>query len=250
MIIGLEVYKYETNDRINKSIMNDEKGCLMAVKTDRNKSESTFSSNAAENGRVILYLRISTDRQDMDGQRLACLQSANERGLVVTKIFEVEVSSRKDTAIRRVDELMQDLRSGDTLILSELSRLGRSLTEVVHAINLLVARKVRVIVVKQGIDIQDGKQDMAGKVMVAMFSLLAELERDLISERTCMALAAKRAAGIKLGRPKGSTGKSVLDDKRTSIEELLKFQVSKAAIARMMSVSKSTLHSYIASRGI
>lgn len=222
----------------------------MSNKTDRKKSDKTFFSNTDENGRVIAYLRVSTDRQDMDGQRLAVLDHARKLGLVVSKMFEVEMSSRKDTTSRRVDELLLDLKSGDTLILSELSRLGRSLTEVVHAINQLVARNVRVIVVKQGIDIQDGKQDMAGKVMVAMFSLLAELERDLISERTSMALAARRAAGVKLGRPKGATGKSILDDKRQSIEELLKFQVSKAAIARMMSVSKSTLHSYISSRGI
>jgi DNA invertase Pin-like site-specific DNA recombinase len=222
----------------------------MAAKTDRNKSKSTFSSVAPVAGRVIAYLRVSTDRQDLDGQRLAVLDHARQLGLVVTKIFEIEISSRKDTSVRRVDELMSDLESGDTLILSELSRLGRSLTEVVHAINQLVSRKVRVIVVKQGIDVQDGIQDMASKVMVAVFSLMAELERDLISQRTTMALAARRAAGVKLGRPKGSTGKSVLDGRRAAIEELLRHKVSQAAIARMMSVSKSTLQSFMANRGI
>jgi len=222
----------------------------MGTKTARKKAAQTFSSNATATGRVIAYLRVSTDKQDMDGQRLAVLEHARQLGLVVTKVIEVEVSSRRDTASRRVDELMTDLSTGDTLILSELSRLGRSLTEVVHAINELVMRKVRIIVVKQGIDIQEGKQDMAGKVMVTMFSLLAELERDLISERTTMALAARRAAGVKLGRPKGAVGKSVLDGKNSTIEELLRHRVSKSAIARMLSVSKSTLSSYITSRGI
>jgi DNA invertase Pin-like site-specific DNA recombinase len=222
----------------------------MNTKTGRKNTTSTFSSNAARTGSVIAYLRVSTDRQDMDGQRLAVLEHARQLGLVVSKVIEVEVSSRKDTSSRRIDELMSDLSNGDTLILSELSRLGRSLTEVVHAINQLVLRKVRVIVVKQGIDIQEGKQDMAGKVMVAIFSLLAELERDLISERTTMALAARRAAGVKLGRPKGSTGKSVLDGRRSAIEELLRHKVSKSAISRMMSVSKSTLHSYLSTRCI
>jgi DNA invertase Pin-like site-specific DNA recombinase len=223
----------------------------MQTKIDRKKSISTFSSNDAQNGKVIAYLRVSSAlKQDVEGQKFLVLDHARKLSMIIDEFIEVEMSSRKDTVSRRIDELMGKLNPGDVLILSELSRFGRSLSEVVQAINQLVARKVRVIVVKQNIDIQDGKQDMSSKVTVAMFSLMAELERDLISERTKMALDARRAAGVRLGRPKGSSGKSVLDDKRQTIEELLKFQVSQAAIARMMSVSKSTLHSYITSRGI
>lgn len=223
----------------------------MQTKIDRKKSISTFSSNDTQNGKVIAYLRVSSAlKQDVEGQKYLVLDHARKLGLFINEFIEVEMSSRMDTVSRRIDELMGKLNPGDILILSELSRFGRSLSEVVQAVNHLAARNVRIIVVKQGIDIQGGVQDMSSKVMVAMFSLMAELERDLISERTKMALAARRAAGVRLGRPKGSTGKSVLDGKRQSIEELLQFKVSKSAIARMMSVSKSTLHSYITSRGI
>jgi DNA invertase Pin-like site-specific DNA recombinase len=223
----------------------------MQPKTNRKNSQSRFLSNEVITAqRVIAYLRVSTTEQQVDGQKLAVLDHARKLGMVVDEFFEVEMSSRKDTVSRRIDELMEKLRQGDVLILSELSRFGRSLSEVVQAVNHLAARNVRIIVVKQGIDIQGGVQDMSSKVMVAMFSLMAELERDLISERTRMALSARRAAGVKLGRPKGVTGKSVLDDKKTAIEELLRHRVSKSAIARMMSVSKSTLHSFLNTRGI
>jgi len=171
-------------------------------------------------------------------------------GLIIDEIMELEISSRKDLVARRVDELTDKLFGGDVLIVSELSRLGRSLTEVVSLINALTDKGVRIIAVKQGLDIKDGTQDMAGKVMVAIFSLLAELERDLISDRTRMALAARRAAGVKLGRPKGLKGHSKLDDKLEAITQLLRHRVSKSAIARMMGVGKSTLVDYVRSRRI
>lgn len=223
-------------------------GRLMASKTERKNTNQTFSPTAPNSGRTIAYLRVSTDRQDVDGQRLVVLDHARSLGLVIDEIIEMEISSRKSLTARRVDELTERLGAGDTLLVSELSRLGRSLTEVVSLINALVASRVRVIAVKQGIDIKDGKADMAGKVMVAMFSLLAELERDLISERTKSALAARKRDGVRLGRPKGSTGVSRLDDKRDTIQELLRHRVSRSAIARMLGVGKTTVNDYIKSR--
>lgn len=222
----------------------------MPSATERKKSETTFSPNATNQQRVIAYLRVSTNQQDVDGQRLTVLDHAQRLGLVVDEIMELEISSRKNLVARRVNELTEKLAAGDVLIVSELSRLGRSLSEVVSLINSMVAMGIRIIAVKQGVDIKDGKQDMAGKVMVAIFSLLAELERDLISERTKMALNARRAAGVTLGRPKGSTSYSKLDDKLEAITQLLRHRVSKSAIARMMGVGKSTLADYVRSRRI
>jgi DNA invertase Pin-like site-specific DNA recombinase len=222
----------------------------MAAKTDRKNAEETFSPIPGSGGRVIAYLRVSTDRQDMDGQRLAVLDHARQLGLVVSKFIEAEVSSRKNIVERRIDEFMSELVTGDTLICSELSRIGRSLTEVVQTVNQLAARKVRVIAIKQGIDIRDGQQDMSSKVMVAMFSLLAELERDLISERTKMALAARKSSGVRLGRPPGRSSRSKLDGQLDAISELLRHQVSKSAIARMVGTSRSTLDDFIKSRRV
>lgn len=196
---------------------------------------------------TLAYIRVSTDKQDLKNQRLEILEYARKNGLTVDEFIEVEISSRKDKDKRRINELFGKLIAQDTLIVSELSRLGRSTAEVINMVNALIEMKVRFIAIKQNIII-NGKNDMQTKIMITMFSLFAELERDMISSRTIQALAAKRAQGIKLGRPKGALGSSKLDDKREHIEELLKHKVAKAAIARMLGVSRITLHNYIESR--
>ncbi len=121
----------------------------------------------------------------------------------------------------QIDELLSVLESGDRLIVSELSRLGRSTGEVIQLVKDLTNKKVEFIAIKQGLLINslNGK-DIASKVMITIFSLLAELERDLISERTRTALSRAKATGKKLGRPKGP-GKSRLDGRETEIKGLL-----------------------------
>jgi DNA invertase Pin-like site-specific DNA recombinase len=161
----------------------------------------------------------------------------------------VEISSRKDKDKRRITELFDKLKGEDTLIVAELSRLGRSTVEVISMVNTLIDMKVRFIAIKQNLVI-NGKNDIQTKVMITMFSLFSELERDMISNRTVEALKAKRAAGIKLGRPNGRLGISRLDDKRGHIQELLNHRVSKSAIARMLRVSRTTLIEFIDSRNI
>ena len=101
------------------------------------------------------------------------------------------ISSRKTSKQRRIDELLQLLNKTDALIVTELSRLGRSTAEVIALVNALVQRDIRLIAIKQNLDIQ--QQDMNSKVIVTLFSLFSELERDLISLRTKEALSAKRA---------------------------------------------------------
>ena len=128
---------------------------------------------------------------------------------------------------RRIEELLGELAAGDRLVVSELSRLGRSLSQVIQIVDELVKRKVRFIAIKEAIRFE-GKQDMQTKVMVALFGLFAEVERDLISERTKEGLAAARAKGRLLGRPKGSLGTSKLDGKEGEIRMLLEKEVSKA----------------------
>jgi DNA invertase Pin-like site-specific DNA recombinase len=107
---------------------------------------------------------------------------------------EVTVSSRKTSKQRRIDDLLERLAASDTLIVTEMSRLGRSTTEVIGLVNQLIARSIRVIVIKQNLDLN--RHDMGSKIMVTVFSLLAELERDLISLRTKEALAAKKVRGL------------------------------------------------------
>ena len=119
---------------------------------------------------------------------------------------------------------MSEIDSNDTVITTELSRLGRSTSEVIDLVNALIQKQVRVISIKQKLDITD--HDMTSKVMVTMFSLFAELERDLISIRTKEALANKKVNGVKLGKPKGTIQKSKFDKDVDRIKELLDLGLS------------------------
>lgn len=199
--------------------------------------------------KTLAYIRVSTDSQDLKNQRLEILEYARKSNLNVDEFIEIEVSSRKDKGQRRIDELFTKLSEGSTLIVSELSRLGRSTAEVINMVNSLIGMKVKFIALKQNLVI-NGQSDMTTKITITMFSLFAELERDLISSRTVQALAAKKAQGIILGRPKGALGTSKLDDKKEQIQELLKHGVAKSAIARILKVSRTTLLDFIESRNI
>jgi len=198
---------------------------------------------------VLSYIRVSTNTQDVKNQRYEILEYARTHDLTIDQFIEIEISSRKDRKQRRIEEVLQKLSPGDTLIVSELSRLGRSTGEVIELVNELVRKKVRFIAIKQNLSINNG-HDMTSKIVVTLFGLMAELERDLISMRTREALAAKKAQGKILGRPKGSLGKSKLDGREDEIIRLLKSKVSKAAIARITGVSWLTLDRFIKSRGL
>ncbi|HNQ64111.1 MAG: hypothetical protein ILNGONEN_02487 [Syntrophorhabdaceae bacterium] len=215
----------------------------------QSKKQSVFAA-----GRVIAYLRVSTDKQDIDNQRLEILTYANKHSMKIDEFIEVEISSRKDLLKRRISELLAKVAAGDTVIVAELSRIGRSIVEVINIVNELVQKKVRLIAIKQGLDIRDNG-DMQTKIMITMFSLFAEIERDLISQRTKTALAAIKAGGKKLGKPKGTVGKSKLDPYREFIIEERKYASPKTLIARklakmMGSCTRQNLAKYMKRRNI
>ena len=199
--------------------------------------------------KTIAYLRVSTDRQDLKNQKLEILEYARKHNQKVNDFIEIEISSRRTTKQRRIEELLDRLKSGDALIVSELSRLGRSVGQVITIVDELIKNKVRLIAIKENINI-NGKPDMQTKMMVTMFGLFAEIERDLISERTKQGLNAARAKGKLLGRPKGSLSDSKLTGKDELIKEELKYKVAKSAIARKFGVSRTTLVNYIKTRNL
>ena len=160
-------------------------------------------------GRTIAYFRASTDKQELNNQKLEILEHARGKNLKVDEFIEITVSSRKTSKQRRIDVLLEKLGDFDTLIVTELSRFGRSASEVIALVNELIQRRVRVIVVKQNLDI--AKHDMSSKIIVTLFSLFAELERDLVSMRTKEALAAKKAQGVRLCKPPGTIQASKFD---------------------------------------
>jgi len=182
--------------------------------------------------KIIGYLRTSTDKQEIDNQRLEILEFARKENLKIKEFIEIQISSRKNSKDRKIDEIKQKLKSGDTLIVTELSRIGRSTIEVITIINELIKDNVNIIFVKQNLRVNaDNKDDMTSKVMITMLSLFGELERDLISLRTKEALKSKKAQGQILGKPKGTLQKSKYDKHLDKIKELLSLGLSVKKIA-------------------
>ncbi|STX81232.1 site-specific DNA recombinase; e14 prophage [Legionella busanensis] len=197
--------------------------------------------------KTIAYIRASTDKQDLNNQKLEIYEFAKKNKLVVDDFIQMTISSRKTIKERRIDEMLSVLNDADTLIVTELSRLGRSTVEVIGLINELIKKQVRVIAIKQGLDMK--QHDMTSKVMITLFSLFAELERDLISMRTKEALASKRREGIRLGKPKGTIQKSKFDKDVDKIRELLKLGLSVRKIASYLGYSNHIgLNMYVKKR--
>ena len=195
---------------------------------------------------VLGYLRVSTKEQDLLNQKNAIFEYAKDKKILIDDFISVQISSRKDFKKRKLNEIIDRLDDGDMLIISELSRIGRSVTEVIDIINTLIEKNVRVVCIKENIDLRE-KQTIQSKLMITMFGLFAELERDLISQRTKEALKTRKDKGIKLGRPKGP-GKSKIDPHKEDIQNLLDKDLPIASIAKLLDIKYFTLLAYIKKR--
>ena len=195
---------------------------------------------------VLGYIRVSTEEQDVKNQRLAILEYAQRNKLDIEDFIEVTISSRKSNTERRIVELVERLNAGDTLVVAELSRLGRSLSQIVTLVDTLRANGVQLITIKEAID--TAKNDISTKTQIAMFGLFAEIERDLLSQRTKEGLSRARKEGVILGRPKGSLSVSKLDGREDEIRRYLKLGLNKTAIAKLMECSRPTLNNFIKTR--
>ena len=196
--------------------------------------------------KTIAYICTSTDKQDLNNQKLEIFEFAKKNKLEVDDFIQMTISSRKTSKERRIDEMLLTL---EALIVTEPSRLGRSTAEVIGLVNELIKKQVRVIAIKQNLDIK--KHDMTSKVMITLFSLFSELERDLISLRTKEALANKKAQGIQLGKPMGTIQKSKFDKDVIKIQELLTLGLSVRKIANFFGYSNHIgLNTYISKRNL
>ena len=196
-------------------------------------------SASRQNAQVIGYIRVSTCDQNTEKNRADILSFANQQGFLgQVKFVEEKVSGMKSWKKRKLYDVVQSMQSGDMLIVPELSRLGRSLMEVLEVLNELTDKDVGVYSVKENFQL-NGK-DMQSKIMRTMLGLFAEIERDLIVARTKEGLLAARAKGVHLGRPKGP-GKSRLDEHRPEIEALLMNGSKKIFIAERFGVNPATL---------
>ena len=194
--------------------------------------------------KTYAYIRVSTNKQDLENQKFAILEYANKKKLGNVEFIEEAVSGRISWKNRKLKDLIDNLQSGDNLIVAELSRLGRSMLEIMELLSILLRKGVNVYVVKGNYELKDNIQS---KVLTFAFSLAAEIERELISQRTKEALAKRKAEGKKLGRPKGSYS-SKLDDKKEYIKELLDKGVSIASIAKILGVHYHTVRNYVKRR--
>jgi putative DNA-invertase from lambdoid prophage Rac len=149
---------------------------------------------------VHAYVRTSTDQQDLETQRLEIETYAKTKNIEIDDWIEVEISSRKKKRDRRIDELINGLRKGDTLVVSELSRLARSMRETHNIIHDIAKKKVEVHIIKQNL-ITKSDNDMATKIYINSFAMAAEIERELISQRTKNGIALARKRGKQIGNP-------------------------------------------------
>jgi len=197
-------------------------------------------------GKTLGYLRVSTDDQDLEKNKADILKLANEKDLGRIQFIEETVSGRVSWKKRKVAEILDRCRAGDNVIVSELSRLGRSMLECMEILSIALERGIHVYAVKGSWQLD---QSIQSKIIAMAFSMAAEIERDLISQRTKEALRAKKAAGMKLGRPKGP-GKSKLDAFRPEIEALLANGSTQKFIAQRYSTTEANLHNWMKKRGI
>jgi DNA invertase Pin-like site-specific DNA recombinase len=202
----------------------------------------------ADSKRVFGYLRVSTIDQDTEKNKSDILSFANSKGFIgQVKFIEEKISGLKSWKKRKLKDLVDTMTGGDVLIVPELSRLGRSLVEVLEVLNVLKDKDVAVYSVKE--DFKLNGSDIQSKVMRTMLGLFAEIERDLISARTKEGLAAAKAQGKQLGRPKGP-GKSKLDKHRPEIEALLKNGSKKVFIAKRYNITPAALTNWLKRHGL
>ena len=191
------------------------------------------------------YIRVSSDKQTVENQRFEINNFCKRESLVIDGWIEETISGTKSYSKRELGKLLNKVKKDDLIICAELSRLGRNLFMIMEILNICMTKECRVWTIKDNYRLGD---DIQSKVLAFAFGLSAEIERNLISQRTKEALARKKAEGVTLGRPKGkksSQEKYKLFGKEVLIRELLKNKISKRQIAKICKVDRNTLDRYI-----
>lgn len=192
---------------------------------------------------VIGYIRVSSNKQTLQHQHFEIEQFAQKHNLTIDKWVEEKISSRKALSSRKLGGLLENLQENDILISCEISRLGRSLLEVMRILETCLNKSCQVWTIKENYRLGD---DIQSKVMAFAFGIAAEIERNLISQRTKSSLANLKAAGKKLGRPFTAESQKLKLSKNTRKVKSLLFQgISKSQIARTLGVQRSTLRRFI-----
>jgi len=191
------------------------------------------------------YLRVSTDRQDAKNQKLGVLDYCNHHSLNPVKFVEDIVSGKTPWRERAIGSLLEKATAGDSIIVAEVSRLGRSTLQVLEILEMAAKKGVSVHIVKNHL-IMDGS--LQAIITATILGLAAHIEREFISLRTKEALSKSKMEGIKLGRPKGQADILKLDAYRDEIMGYLKKNINKRSIAKLIECSPSTLYKWLKRR--
>lgn len=195
---------------------------------------------------VYGYIRVSTDKQTVENQRFEINQFALKNNFIIEKWIEETISGTKEVEKRTLGKLLKKTRKDDILICSELSRLGRSLFMIMEVLNFCMKREVKIWTIKDNYRLGE---DIQSKVLAFAFGLSAEIERNLISQRTKEALARKKAEGVILGRPVGKKSSKVkLSGKELQVQKLLNKNISYSAIGRILGVNRITVTKFAKER--
>lgn len=189
------------------------------------------------------YIRVSTDKQSTKNQEFEIKNFVRDRQVKIDEWVEETISSTKKLDDRKFGMLLHKMQKGDMLVVAELSRLGRNLMQIMKILHDCMEKDIKVFTVKERYELGN---NINSKVLAFAFGLSAEIERNLISQRTKEALARKRAEGVILGRPKGSKSSHVkLTGKEKEIRDLLSKKISYSAIARILGVHRLTVSSFV-----
>lgn len=191
---------------------------------------------------TFAYLRVSTFEQNTDKNKLDILKFANNKKLGNVEFVEEQISGRSNFKDRKLGKILNIMKKGDILIVPELSRLARSVSQILEVIDITKQKEIKLYAIKE--NFSNDEQSITATVTSTIFALVAQIERDLISLRTKEALQAKKATGTKLGRPKGR-GKSKLDKDREEILKLIRLKVPKTIIAKQYSTTVANLSRYL-----
>lgn len=192
---------------------------------------------------VYAYIRVSTDKQTVENQRFELQKFATEKGIVIDKWISEIVSGTKATNDRKLGPLLKKMKKGDILILSEISRLGRNLMQIMSILNLCMSKETMVLTAKERYELGN---NINSQILAFAFGLSAQIERDLISQRTKEALARRKANGQRLGREVGSKNTHYkLTGRESLIRTMLEYGYSKAAICKKLKCNPKTLDDHI-----
>ncbi len=190
---------------------------------------------------TIGYLRVSTLDQDIEKNKADILKLANDKDLGKVNFEEEKISGKVSWRKRKIAKVLESLEEGDNIIVSELSRLGRSMLECMEILSIATENKINIYAIKGNWQLDNSIQS---KIIAMAFSMAAEIEHDLISQRAKEALRVRKAAGMKLGRPPGP-GKSKLDKFKPEIDAFLANGSTQKFIAKRYGTTEANLHNWM-----